>query len=236
MAITAISKRDRLEPYLVRGVVVMAPRDASQEELESRYRQAVAEIKAERFRKLFGQARIPRKFEVATWEMFDENDPAVKAARKWAEGAGKPFLFLQGPVGTGKTTLGTVAFKERLQRELKPGLWREFMALILELQAGFQTGQYERLLEGVADAPILFLDDVGMAKATPWRQEVLFVLVNRRYNDGLPTIFTTNLTLPAFARTWGEPIMSRLHEAAELVHMAGKDLRRQMGGRRGGSR
>lgn len=222
----AAVERDSV-PYLINGIVVMAPPEAEAGELQRLYEREKARLQGERLKRLFGEARIPRRFTEATWQMFREEDPAVRRARAWANGKGRPFLFLQGPVGTGKTTLGTLAFRERMRREVKPGLWREFMALILELQAGFQTGRYEQLIEAVAAAPILLLDDVGMAKPTAWRQEVLFVLVNRRYNDGLPTILTTNLTLPAFEQTWGEPIMSRLHEVAEIVHMGGKDLRRR---------
>ena len=214
-------------PYLVNGIVVMAPPDAEAGKLQRLYEREKARLQGERLRKLFGEVRIPRRFTDAAWQMFRESDPAVRRARAWANGDGKPFLFLQGPVGTGKTTLGTLAFRERMRREVKPGLWREFIALILELQAGFQTGRYEQLIGAAAAAPILLLDDVGMAKRTAWRQEVLFVLVNERYNDELPTILTTNLTLAAFEQTWGEPIMSRLDEVAEIVHMGGQDKRRR---------
>ena len=210
---------------MVRGTVILAPANAGPDMLAALYRESRREQRERHFQWLFGEAKIPPKFASATWEMFGRAKAAA-AARQWARSGGKPFLLLHGPVGTGKTTLGTVAFLERLKTTGEAGLWREFVALFLELQAAFQTGEYERLLRGVTEVPLLLLDDLGMGKATPWRQEVLFVIVNTRYNNGLSTVFTTNLTPDALAEAWGEPVMSRIAEAADVIHMRGRDRRR----------
>jgi DNA replication protein DnaC len=65
-------------------------------------------------------------------------------------------------------------------------------------------------------------------------QDILYYVINTRYNDERATIFTTNhVDEPAEAKEEtltqriGARLRSRLYEMAPMVRMAGKDHRRQ---------
>ena len=48
------------------------------------------------------------------------------------------------------------------------------------------------ILRPVMDADLLVLDDLGSEKPSEWVEETMNLIVNTRYNERRPTIFTTN--------------------------------------------
>lgn len=72
---------------------------------------------------------------------------------------------------------------------------------------------------------IVVLDDLGREKASDWTAEVLYVLVNDRYEARLPTVVTSNLTREEMVTTGYWPVMSRLAEDGILVEVQSPDQR-----------
>jgi DNA replication protein DnaC len=77
------------------------------------------------------------------------------------------------------------------------------------------------------------LDDLGAEKPSEWVEETMNLVINTRYNERRPTIFTSNYEdVPDEA---GDPnslkarvgfrIHSRLHEMCELLEYDGADYR-----------
>jgi DNA replication protein DnaC len=56
-----------------------------------------------------------------------------------------------------------------------------------------------KIINEYSSAPMLVIDDPGAEKASEFAIQSLYVLIDRRYREQLPTIVTTNLTLPAIA-------------------------------------
>ena len=89
------------------------------------------------------------------------------------------------------------------------------------------------ILRPVMEADLLILDDLGAEKPSEWVEETMNLVVNTRYNERRPTIFTSNYEdLPDEA---GDPqslkarvgfrIHSRLHEMCEFLEYDGADYR-----------
>lgn len=83
----------------------------------------------------------------------------------------------------------------------------------------------EKEFHHFVDAPVLAIDDIGAAKNTEWVEEVNFRLVNHRYESGLPTIFTSNLTPRQMRELLGDRIASRITGMTTRVPMTGDDRR-----------
>ena len=88
------------------------------------------------------------------------------------------------------------------------------------------------VLRPVLDADMLVLDDLGAEKTSEWVQETLGLVVNTRYSERRPTIFTTNLVDSPEPRDPNSMIVqlgartrSRLFEMCEWVEMDGPDAR-----------
>jgi len=121
---------------------------------------------------------------------------AYRVAQEFAA-APEGWLVFSGVSGCGKTHLAA-AIANRLL-EAGASVWFVVVPDLLDhLRATFGPQSkiaYDELFETVRAAPVLVLDDLGTQSNTPWAQEKLFQLINARYNDRRPTVFTTNVPL-----------------------------------------
>ena len=149
-------------------------------------------------------AQIPRRYEHCTLESFREKSPGLRNAKKrvqefvdlWPNDPEGKGLLLTGGCGVGKTHLAVAALLEIIHGG-KPGrlLFSNFQDLIQEIQASFDSDDApskSELLRPVLEADLLVLDELGSQKPTAWVQDILYYVINTRYNDQLTTIFTTN--------------------------------------------
>ncbi len=129
----------------------------------------------------------------------------------------KPWLFVSGQSGCGKTHICTAVCGELLRagRAVRYALWTQEAR---QLKAHAAEPDFETLLAPFADTEILYLDDVlkpiGMDK-TPTEADLklLFEIVNRRYMKRLPTIFSSELSLNDITAL-DEATGSRINEKA----------------------
>ena len=124
-------------------------------------------------------------------------DAAYLVARGYADDPSnndRPWLFLYGTKGTGKTHLAAAIGNERLLRG-QPAIFMVVPDLLDHLRATFNPHSdttYDDLFESLRNTALLILDDLGTQSASPWAQEKLFQLINHRYNRRLPTVITMN--------------------------------------------
>ena len=190
-------------------------------------------------------ASIPKRYAHCTLGSFLEKSIELKNARTrvqefidlWPgtdEGRG---LLLMGPCGVGKTHLAVAALIEIINSN-KNGrlLFSNFQDLIQEIQASFDSDQVQsksEILRPLLEADLLVLDELGSQKPTTFVQDILYYVINTRYNEERATIFTTNyVDEPAdgkeenLSQRIGNRLRSRLYEMAPMVKMSGKDHRR----------
>lgn len=152
-------------------------------------------------------------------------------------------LLLMGSCGVGKTHLAVALLQEIISAG-KPGKLRfsNFQDLIQEIQASFRdedAPSKSEILAPLIEADLLVLDELGSQKPTPFVQDVLYYIINTRYNDEKVTVFTTNYLdepkRPQDERLEdriGERLRSRLFEMCERVILDSPDYRRGVTGRR----
>lgn len=183
---------------------------------------------------------IPKRYEHCTLESFRETSVALKNAKKrvqdfvdeWPNPASGKGLLLMGPCGAGKTHLAVGALLGIIYGD-KPGrtLFQNFSDLIQEIQASFDSEHGPRkseLLQPLIQADLLVIDELGAQKPTPWVQDILYYVINSRYNDARTTIFTTNYAdqsaesnVESLQGRIGVPLRSRLYEMAWVIDFAG---------------
>lgn len=118
-------------------------------------------------------------------EYLSRRDEArIAPALRWA--GVPPVLVLSGEVRSGKSTLaGHVARQLR-----RSGLW-------VRASRAAATKPADR--EPLYDAPLLVIDDLGHAHGSPWEWEAIESIISDRWDQRLPTIITTRLSLAAIA-------------------------------------
>ena len=151
-------------------------------------------------------------------------------------------LLLMGPCGSGKTHLAVAALTDIITQG-KPGklLFSNFQDLIQQILASINSDQAPsrtEILEPVLTADLLVLDELGSQKPTQFVQDMLYYIINTRYNENRTTVFTTNyLDEPRDAKEEsletriGKRLRSRLFEMTERVVVDADDYRKSVSGK-----
>ena len=189
----------------------IAAENAKKEEVA---RQAKIMAKRKGWRETCG---IPLKFRERDFSTFevDKQPTAYKQTSAYAEGypflnpRGYKSLVLMGGNGTGKTHLVCSIIHRVLDRwqgeEIaKPVYFTTEPDLFRAVQATFNYSYEERGMRETEEdihnrlsrVPLLVIDDIGKEERQDKRfvQRYLFGVIDGRYKNELPTIFTTNLT------------------------------------------
>jgi DNA replication protein DnaC len=185
---------------------------------------------------------IPKQYARCTLESFvtypnDKMSRALAYGRKFVESfpVVSKGIFLIGPPGIGKTHLSVGILRAAIQRTGTRGLFYDVRELLKVIRSTYnpvvRTAEMD-ILRPVMQCKLLVLDDLGAEKPSEWVEETLNLIVNTRYNDRLPTIFTSNFedspdaTDPdALLVRVGFRMHSRLHEMCEFLEFDGADYR-----------
>lgn len=168
--------------------------------------------------------RVPRRYVNA-----NPDDTATAWARAVAiDPAATRSLLIVGPTGTGKTHYGYSVLRALADCGSDTN-WTALTAADLHAQLRPRTGRdSEAEFEKITKVGVLFVDDLGAAKLTEWTEEVTYRFINHRYEQCLPSLFTSNVPPAQLRDVLGERIASRLVEMCERVVLKGDDRRKGM--------
>ena len=139
-------------------------------------------------------------------------------------------LYLHGNPGVGKTHIACAILRKMVDMQLRV-LFYNANDFLEEMKKEFENGvDYEARDVGIFEEAkklngILFLDDLGSEKSTEWTRERFCSLINHRYEEMLPTIFTSNCDLEILSVRMGERIVSRIVGMSTVLELGGHDRR-----------
>lgn len=168
--------------------------------------------------------QIPRRYENCKYEDVPEN--VRNLFEKMRES--RRGLFITGDVGTGKTHIAYALAKEcRNIIGVEPIVWNT-TELLREIRLDFDKkfedkNRFEEKLNDFRG--VLFLDDIGVEKLTEWVSETFYLIINKRYNEMRPIIFTSNLDVPSLAEKVGDRTVSRIIGMCDVITLKGADRR-----------
>jgi DNA replication protein DnaC len=136
-------------------------------------------------------------------------------------------LYLCGGVGVGKTHLAVAVMSELIRRRRVPSLFVTVPEFLDNLRGAYNDPgrDLDEWMDAVKNADFLVLDDLGAEKPTEWVRERIFVLVNHRYREQLPTVFTSNTGPKDLADQLGERTASRIIAMCDWIALEGEDYR-----------
>ncbi len=172
-----------------------------------------------------GQRKIRLEhFEVSaeTYEMYTTVRQYLEDFQTIRSGGncGKGFC-LCGPPSVGKTMLACAATNVLLERNV-PTVFvvtPDLMAELRVAQFAGSGGEMEDKLHRIAGAPVCVFDDLGREKVSEWVQTQYYRIIDKRWRDRLPTIFTSNHGWDDIARLLGEAVSSRLYALTQGRHV-----------------
>lgn len=188
------------------------------------------------------ESRIPPRYQRCSLDSFltypnEELLRAVESARRFAQAfpVVQKGLMLIGPPGIGKTHIAVSALRQVITETGARGLYYDTRALLRDIRSTYNpvthTAEMD-VIRPVMEAELLVLDDLGAERLTDWVEETMSLIVNTRYNERRPTIFTSNYEdLPdesemnSLLVRVGFRLHSRLREMCEFLEYDGPDFR-----------
>jgi DNA replication protein DnaC len=130
-----------------------------------------------------------------------------------------PFLTFHGDTGSGKTHLALAIGWDFILVRQKSVLYYQCQRLFDTIKSSFGTSGDHELIRKCEAVNLLVLDDIAAEKKSEWTDATLDALIDYRYINGLPTLFTTNST------TVTPRIDSRLAEG-NIITLTSPDFRK----------
>jgi DNA replication protein DnaC len=133
-------------------------------------------------------------------------------------------LLLTGNPGTGKTW-EMFGIGRALAAEGYLVVWAFVPDFLHDLRPGGPRSQAGGM-DDLYRADLILLDDLCAHKPSEWSEAELDRLVDHRWREESPCVFTTNLPADEIRATLGERIASRLAGMCTPIHIDGRDRRR----------
>lgn len=163
--------------------------------------------------------------------------------QQFLDGKCKNGLLLVGGVGSGKTFMvshvaNSIVNYIMLHNIGKWNSWSEYenedllyasepviFATTSDMLDDLRKHPHEYAYERYQKCSLLILDDLGVERSTDWSLEILFKIINYRYNEELPILITTNLTPEELKEHIGDRIFDRIRSMCALVPVKSKSRR-----------
>lgn len=206
------------------------------------------EDKLRRLDRLRGASLLGDRYKDTTFDKTDLSRPddfqkAFQRCRKYCQipdvalenGYG---MYIYGDKGTGKTHL-TACMCNELISQMKQCLFTNFFEIAKLIQSTWSgNADSAAVIKRICEVDFLFLDDLGTERLTKdgednWLQGQVFDIINKRYNNKKPTIFSSNYSLNELIRDRGmmEKTVDRIGEmSTATIKLCGDSYRRKSKG------
>lgn len=165
----------------------------------------------------------PIRFKEATPDKLDKR---VKELMSKPKEATENF-YLYGSVGTGKT-FSAYAIARLLYANKTDVKVRSYIDMLDKIKSSFdKPGSDDYVNDLLFKNDVLILDDLGSEKITDWSIEILYKLINKRYENMMGLILISNHSIKDLSEQYGDRITSRITEMMQgnIVKFTGKDRR-----------
>ena len=197
-------------------------RDAEAKKQIERDKQAALEREQRRWAAKIGSAAIPERFKNRTLDSYvaktSGQKKALAFAREYAENfdqvikTGRSAVFV-GKVGTGKTHLAVGIALSIMQQQKSP-VFVTVHRLIRRVKDSWRTKEETEteVINAFALPDLLILDEVGVQFGSEFEKQVLFDVLNERYEKLKPSILLSNIPSEQLSDYLGERVTDRLRE------------------------
>lgn len=204
------------------------------------------EKRKERIKNLFGNSGMSKRALKCSFENYQptfQNAEALRVCNEYIKDfdlisiSERNGLFICGDCGVGKSHLAFATANSLIQRG-NSVIAMTMIDLLLKIKSSFNAYNdkmtEEQILQIYTDCALLVIDDLGKEKPTEWALQMIYSVIDRRYNALKPIIVTTNFTASELVKRFGDSslgnaIVDRLFEICQYVPIEGESFRKRKG-------
>lgn len=140
-------------------------------------------------------------------------------------------LLITGATGAGKTWL-SCAISHTACRQGITAVYHRLPTLMQDLDLARHDGRYKKVMQSLAKAELIILDDLGLAPMSAEQLRDLLEIIDVRYQKG-STLITSQLPVASWHEALGDPtmadaILDRVVHNAYKIELGGIDSMRKL--------
>ena len=206
-------------------------------EMAAKKEQEEKQHKQDKLKQLFKNSLMDNKFLSETFENWDRekgSDNLLRISQKYcdnfraAKKNGLGFL-IYGPPGNGKTFTSNCIANCLLNKGFTV-VCVSINSLLERIKKTFNSYGKEgedTVLNGLANADLLVLDDLGTEQKSDWTTTKVYNIIDSRYRNGLPLIITTNYSIEDLKEKYGYRTADRILEMCTPIQNKAKSIRQE---------
>jgi len=196
--------------------------EKQEEEILQKEKEAALEREQLKWKAKINGAAIPERFKDRTLDSYIARTPGQKKAlafsKEYAENfdqvmkEGRSAIFVGKP-GTGKTHLAIGIALEIIKQQRSP-VFVTVQRLIRRVKDSWHTKNEteSEVVDVFASPDLLILDEVGVQFGSEFEKQMLFDVLNERYEKLKPSILLSNIPREQLSDYLGERVTDRLRE------------------------
>lgn len=183
--------------------------ECQSEEVDKEIEENKKQEQIEKFERLQQGSILGKKYADTTFSNTDIDRSnsflqAMARCQKYCEAYNECFkkgygIYFYGACGVGKTHLMACMIND-LNKKNMPCILTNFFEISKMIREAYENKQSDNnIISKLSTIPFLFIDDLGTESVQKngqdaWLQDIVYDILNKRYNKNLPTIFSSNLT------------------------------------------
>jgi DNA replication protein DnaC len=185
------------------------------------------------------KAKIPLRFKGSEFKSFiPGNEVQKNVLKKCIDFANKfdiesetpESLFLVGLYGTGKTHLAISILKHAIYEKNGSGIYTTVGRMVRDIRSSYRYKSEhteQELIDKYVNYPLLIIDEVGVQSGTENEKNLLFEVINGRYENYKSNILISNLGGDGVTEYLGKRAMDRLVNKEWIVKFNWESFRRK---------